>query len=859
VLEQGEQRHAEEIRRKSEEERRNAYEQELERLETDLLLEAQDLVRQEQGRRDQEFQDALRAAEEERVQAEEALHLKEDEVRAALAQEREHAHEIRQKEEQETRRRREEEQHRREEILRRRAEEDSRRQADQGKRKSDDEDRRRREEESRRRGETDRRRREEELRKQEEARRVKEEEERKKREEEQRRKDEDAKVAAAERQRQEQAKSEREEQKRKEDEQRRQRIETQIAGAQSYFDAGDFEHALVEVAKALVNDPMNAAALDLEQRIKDAQASGLSQSLPGTEEPKKEEAPKPKPKFRVKKLKPTIKLGQKSPAQRRAGVRLIIAGSVVVIVSIIALVLVVHKPAPPPQRTFVVLPWTASSNSLEETLLGSALAQEVTERFERLSTISVTGYASSYNLSDHSDQPEYQPFQLGTFSTLRGSVTRSGDTIAVALQLLDSLGKMEWTGGAMKSIAQLSELPDEIAVKVADALAISSGDRTESFNYHRIVRNPDAYQIYLRAIEMRHRQTPESQRNALALLEQAIQLDPKLSEASAAAADILISEYDRGWTSRDTALSRARKFAESAVSSDPGVTDGYIQLGRVLALQKNYKEASENFDNALKLAPGSSHAHLENGKVLLITGRTMEASDEFLRAYKLDPCDPVVLETCGLAQAFLHAPRHAIAYYLRELYFVDDSAKTIIGPIADAVASDPDLSLTYNGQVIAACERSMELNSSDYVGMYRLARLKQLLGIWQEANSLLSRTQGVLQSILRQHPKDGRALAYQSLVLTRLGRFPEAVTSGQKAVEADPRNAEVHYLVAQMYSLQMYSGKKKQIDPQKKADGLQALKEALAIHYDLAAVTNADFFNMTELPEFRSVLQEAAE
>jgi len=860
-LEQAEQLHAEEIRQKSEEERRAAFDHEVERLGTELVMEAQDLVRQEESRREQEFHDALRAAEEERAQAEEGLRFKEQEVLAALAEERDRTREVRQREELESKRRREEEQRRREDLARRRAEEDSRRQSDQSRRKTEDDERRRREEEARRRGETDRRRREEELRKQEEARRVKEGEDRKKREEEQRKKEEDARVAALERQREEEARQQREEEKRKDEEQRLQRIQSQIVGAKSFFDAGDFEHALVEVAKALVNDPMNADALDLEQKIKEAQSSGLPQPVVAGEEPAKEEPakPKPKPKSRIKKLKPTIKLGQRMPAGKNIRIPAMITAAVVAVVVLVVVLIELHKPAPPVQRTFVILPWTASSNSLEETLLGSALAQEVTERFERLNAIAVTGYSTSYNLSLHTDQPEYQQFQLGSFSTLRGSVTRSGDTVAVALELLDSLGKMAWNGGAMESIARLSELPDEIAAKVADVLGLSSGDKTDSFNYRRSVRNPDAYQFYLRAIEMRHRQTPESQRTALGVLEQAIQLDPKFSEALAAAADILISEYDRGWTSRDTALARARKFAESAVSSDPGVTDGYIQLGRLLALQKNYQEALVNLENALKLAPGDSRAHLEYGKILLMTGKTSEASDEFYRAYKLDPCDPVGLETCGLAEAFLHAPRRSINYYLRELYFADDSAKTIIGPMADVVASDPDLSLTYNGQVIAACERSMDLNPDDYVSMYRLARLKQLLGIWQEANSLLGRAQSVLQTILRQHPRDAKALAYQALVLTRLGRFPEAVSSARRAVEVDTRNAEIHYLAAEMYSLQMYSAKKKQIDPQKKADGLQALKEAIAIHYDLSAVTNADFFNMADQPEFRAALQESAE
>src|SRR2546422_6624927 len=52
---------------------------------------------------------------------------------------------------------------------------------------------------------------------------------------------------------------------------REERIETLISHAEVLFDEGDYVHASVEVAKALVNDEKNARALDLEKRIKETQ------------------------------------------------------------------------------------------------------------------------------------------------------------------------------------------------------------------------------------------------------------------------------------------------------------------------------------------------------------------------------------------------------------------------------------------------------------------------------------------------------------------------------------------------------------------------------------------------------------
>ena len=122
-------------------------------------------------------------------------------------------------------------------------------------RKRETEERKRREEEEKRRQV------EEETKRQieEEKNRV-ELEKRKRAEEELRRQDED-------RQR-------REEQSRRENEERENRIQAMLQQAENYLRQGDFDLALIETAKALVNDPDHRDALALKQKINAAQQPG---------------------------------------------------------------------------------------------------------------------------------------------------------------------------------------------------------------------------------------------------------------------------------------------------------------------------------------------------------------------------------------------------------------------------------------------------------------------------------------------------------------------------------------------------------------------------------------------------------
>ncbi len=862
MTEQEDRNSAEDIKLRVEEIRRAAFEEESARIDQTTEQRAREVIEQVKSDRERAFREILESVTKERERAEAALLVREEQLCAALRVEREKKLQLRKTDDEQVHVRPENGQPKVEEDQRRRNEESEAHQAELSRKRSEEDERRRREEESRGRTDVERRRREEELRRQEEVRKVKEEEERKKREEQQRKKDEEARKTALEQERKQAELRQKEDEKRREEQEKSARIESQIASARSYFDAGDFEHALVEVAKALVNDPMNVEALDLEEKIKGAQG-GEGAGMPAEVPEKVEKAPvmKPRPKAKLTRLrkKPTFALAQRLPFNPRSVVPLLIGLGVAALIGGAVFFIASKKPVPTTQQTFTVLPWGSATRSVEEDVLGSALAEEVTERLERITTPTVTGYFTSVGIAGHAPNPLHSTFQLGSMYALTGKVTRTGDTIAIALQLYDSVGRMAWSDGFMRSAALLSDLPDEISSRLADAINVPTADRTPAFTSGRSPRDGNAYQFYLRGLEMRHRRTQESQRNAYLLFEQAIQADARFAEAYAEAADILISGYEKGWASGDTTLERARKLAESAVGTDPSVSMGYIVLGKVFAMHRENREALAHIDNALKLSPHSSRAYLEKGKILLKTGRPKDAVDALTQAFKLNPKDPEILEVCGRAQQFLDAPRQGMAYHQAALPFVDDSTEYIVGPIADAVASDADLSLTFNGQVVSACERSIRSNPTDYVSMYRLARLKQLLGRWPEARELFAQLEDMLDETVQSHPRDSRALVGLALTMTRLGRFPDAIAYARRAIEADPLSASVKYGVAQMYSLQMYSGKKKDIDSKKKDEALKMLRQAVAAQYRLDELTNADFYNMHDLSEYGAIVQESSE
>jgi Flp pilus assembly protein TadD/TolB-like protein len=706
--------------------------------------------------------------------------------------------------------------------------------------KCEDDERRRIEEEAKRqKEETDLKRAEEERRRLEEETRKQEEERQKRAAEEQLRNEEEN------RQRELIAKQ-REEEKKAKDVEKNARIRALITNANEYIKAGDFEHARVEIAKALVNDPNNADALEIEARIKPAKIESATIS---------DEEPGEKPKQSAKERKYTGQ-AQHSDKKRISTKLLVSIISVVAVITIIVFFQMKKYVFTLPLKV-AVMPWINEANTLEENVLGIALAEEVSNKFSSVSSAPVMGFSSTYQLVQKTSLPDREAFRLGFTYALKGNFHRVGSNFLLELQLADSLGKVAWSTKFPTPPSGLSLLPSEITKQIAEVLELPVPTDESNKKIQNTSKNPDSYLFYLRCREMLHRRTPESLKNAYDLILQSIQDDPKFAEGLALASDILALQLEDGVISGDSIIVRGKNLADAAIEANPQLDMGYISLGKILAFDKNYNRALIKLDTALFLTPFNSSAWFEKGKILLKLGRTQDALDALNRAYQLDACNPEILQICGNAYQITGKPKLAMAFHDNAVKFALDSLVYLSGPVSDAILVDPELRLSQSQRILAACEKRIVMNQNDYHSLYNFARLKQVMG-HLDSDKLLKKLETMLQEIIRKSPKDARAVAYLALAETRLGRFPEAVSIAQRAMTIDPYDAEVKFKVAEMYSLQMYSQKEKQFDEKKKTEAARYLREAISLNFKIDEVVNADFFNMFERPEYKSAIQERA-
>jgi tetratricopeptide (TPR) repeat protein len=167
--------------------------------------------------------------------------------------------------------------------------------------------------------------------------------------------------------------------------------------------------------------------------------------------------------------------------------------------------------------------------------------------------------------------------------------------------------------------------------------------------------NPAASDALLRARYLSVRTTDADNRAAIALIEQAIALDPTSAAAYAELAAALVTRlaYVTPDETRDLE-ERAFAAAEKALALDPNVPEAYIARGDLLWSHSHrfaHERAVHEFRRALALNPNSNVAHRRLARVFVHVGFFDEAIHHADIALTLNPSDAQALNS--KAQAIL--------------------------------------------------------------------------------------------------------------------------------------------------------------------------------------------------------------
>jgi tetratricopeptide (TPR) repeat protein len=204
-------------------------------------------------------------------------------------------------------------------------------------------------------------------------------------------------------------------------------------------------------------------------------------------------------------------------------------------------------------------------------------------------------------------------------------------------------------------------------------------------------------------------------------------------------------------------------------------------------------QAAREYERAARLDPSESNL-FDWGAELLLHRAAEPAIQVFSRGHRLFPNSVRMLLGLGAAW-FAQGSYDRAALYLCQASDLDPANPhpyLFLGKIQEVEASPSD-------DIWAKLARFVRLRPEDAQANYYYA-----LSLWKKAkakgdSSSSSQVGSLLQKAAQLDPGFGAAYLQLGILQAEQRRYPEAISSYQRAIAADPRTPDAHYRLAQAY------------------------------------------------------------
>jgi TolB-like protein/Flp pilus assembly protein TadD len=345
--------------------------------------------------------------------------------------------------------------------------------------------------------------------------------------------------------------------------------------------------------------------------------------------------------------------------------------------------------------SIAVLPFVNMSADKDNEYFSDGLSEELLNLLAKIPRLHVAGRTSSFQFKNTSEDLRVIGEQLNVTSVLEGSVRKSGTTLRITAQLIDTEnGYHLWSETYDRDLTDIFAVQDEIASNVVSALKITLlGEETVAVD--RGTENVDAYNEVLKGRFFLSYLTRENLDKAFAAFQKATELDPRFASAWTGLA---LTEYNRvagiagssGGNFR-AGFDRVRAYATRAIDLEPDNVEAYIAKAMVAqGADWDLAGGLEFSKKAAELNPNhpASMGWLGNSYFFM---NDFDASiDAYERAVDLDPLDIASIRQLGDTHAAAGNFDEALAYFDRVLELSPGSAR-VNGRIASVYMLQNDL------------------------------------------------------------------------------------------------------------------------------------------------------------------------
>ena len=533
---------------------------------------------------------------------------------------------------------------------------------------------------------------------------------------------------------------------------------------------------------------------------------------------------------------------------------------------------------------------------IEQEYFADGLTGEITGKLSGISGLAVIARSSAMQYKKTTKSLQQIADELKVDYVLEGTLqwaenAQGGKRIRVNPELIKIDDDTQvWSKPYEAEFDNAFKLQADIAATVAEALNINLVDSEQQALTGELTNNPNAYDIYLRAMEYSTIITDEKKlRIAEQLFQKAIALDSNFAAAYSRLSTVQSDMYWQYYERTEDNLVQSKTNAERALSLDPNLPEAHVAMGNYYYHGKlDYEPALQEYNEAIRLQPNNADAYSGIGAVQRRQDKVQQAVISFKKVYEIDPRSFQSAFEIGLTYLLLREYEQAIQMIDRAISLKPDvveayffKAKTYLlkgGAIKEARAVIESALRRKIGEGIPQFIYS--LASCNILEGNFAGALKDLSGIEKMENQFIYKPEDLLvaqiyrfmkkESLARkkynsalqilerkiaEHPEDSRLYSALGLTYAGLGRKTDAIREGKRGIELLPISKEAwrgSYRLLDLAQIYAMVGKQEL--------SLDAIEELLEKSTDALSIWllkhDPSWDSLRENPRFQKLLEQ---
>jgi adenylate cyclase len=484
----------------------------------------------------------------------------------------------------------------------------------------------------------------------------------------------------------------------------------------------------------------------------------------------------------------------------------------------------------PDKPSIVVLPFVNMSQDPAQDYFSDGLTEVLTSDLSKLSSLFVIARNSAFTYKGKAMKVQDVGREMGVRYVLEGSVLKAEGQVRITAQLIDAAtGYHLWSERYDRPMQHILTLQDEIVRKIVTTLKLQLTVQEQGYLERKTTDNLEAYDTFLRGVELFSRITPETTVQARQMFEKAVALDSQYADAYAWLGGIYLAEWLWRWSADPQTLEHALALTQQALALDDSVPRAHSILSNVYAQKQQYDQAIAEGRRAITLDPNNDFSYNRQGAALNFAGRPEEALPMMEQAMRLNPhYPPFYLGDLGWTYSLTGRYAEAVAT-LKEATSRGPTLMVYYAILADSYvqqwASQQGADSQTLEQALAAAQRTLALNDSFPPGHSTLGSVYLWQKQYEQALAEMERA-----TTLAPNAADGYAVLAETL--SRVDKSEDALRMVEQALRRKPYIADLH--LTSVGTAYYFAGKpEKAIAPLKQF--LTRYPNILGAHLTLAA------------------------